>query len=328
MIDYYQRQIILKDVGQIGQDKLNQTHVLVIGAGGLGCPALIYLASAGIGKISIYDGDIVDESNLHRQTIYTYGDIGRSKAIAAKNYLCKRNPHINVMAFNQEFNKTTVISDVDIIIDCSDNLRTKFIANDLAKELKKAFCVASIHNTDGQLNFFDFLNDDICLRSIWPKEPMDSEVRTCEENGIIGAFVGTLGTLQAVEVIKYILGFAFLKNDTSLLIDLNSLEINKVKSVREHNISKIDYDFLELDFDQSILKDYECINITDNKINSIEHEVKSENIKELIKTFPSKKKVAIFCHQGIKSLEITKNLRAQGYQNIFSVRGGLKNFSL
>lgn len=327
MNDYYKRQIILKDIGQNGQQKLGQTHVLVIGAGGLGCPALIYLASTGIGKISIYDGDIVDESNLHRQTIYTYDDIGRSKAVAAKEYLIKRNPHINVKAFNQEFNKATFISDVDIIIDCSDNLRTKFIANDLAKEFKKAFCVASIHNSDGQLNFFDFLNDDQCLRSIWPKEPMDSEVRTCAENGIIAAFVGTLGTLQAVEVIKYILGFDFLKNDTSLLIDLSSLEINKIKSTRAYNISKVDYDSLELEFTQSIFKDFECVNITEKKINSIKHKVKSENINELIKTFPTKKKVAIFCHQGIKSLEITKDLRAQGYQNIFSVRGGLKNFS-
>lgn len=320
---YYQRQTLLSDVGEEGQKRLNKVHVLVIGAGGLGCPALTYLASAGIGKLTIYDADQVEETNLHRQTIYNYSDIGESKALLAKEYLKERNPNVLVEAINKRFDEKTNLEEVDIIVDCSDNLKTKFIANDLAKKYHKVFCVASIHHLHGQLNFYDFKSSQLCFRSVWPQEPTDSQVMSCSENGIIGAFVGILGSIQAAEVIKYILKLNYLSNQTSLLFDFNTMEIDQIKSRISPKVKKVDYESLEIEFKKSDFDNFQVFNISNQSIEFKCSQVDKSDVIKKIRQLEKNEKIAILCNQGISSLGVVKQIREEGYLNAYSISGGI-----
>ena len=210
--DRYQRQISLKELGEIGQQKLKDAKVLVIGAGGLGCPALLYLAGAGVGRIGIVDFDLVSLSNLHRQVLFTVHDIGLSKALRAGDVLEQINPDIEVIVFNEKIsnaNALDIIKGFDIVLDGTDNFASRYLINDACVILKKTLVYGAISRFEGQLAVFNHPSETkiaVNYRDLFPHAPADGEVLNCEEAGVIGVLPGIIGTMMANETIKLITG--------------------------------------------------------------------------------------------------------------------------
>ena len=204
----YARQISLPQFGKTGQEKLLSSSVLVIGAGGLGCPALLYLAGAGIGKIGAIDHDNVSLSNLHRQTIYSVDHIGRNKAESAGEVLSALNPDIQLsvypFALTSE-NAWDIFSEFDVIIDGTDHFSTRYMINDLSVLQNKPLVFAAVSGFEGQLSVFNY-NSTIHYRDLFPNPPQEELIPNCEEAGVLGAVPGIIGTMQALEAIKIISG--------------------------------------------------------------------------------------------------------------------------
>lgn len=201
----YARQTILPEIGITGQEKISRASILCIGAGGLGCPALLYLAAAGIGRIGIVDFDMIDETNLHRQILFTMSDIGRNKAIAAKERLHAINPSIIIESHPIQLSKKNaerLFADYDLIIDGTDNFSAKFLINDVAVKCGKPFIYGSVLGFEGQVSVFG-TPDGPCYRCLFPEAPK-SHIPNCAEAGVIGAVAGVIGTAQAIEAIKII----------------------------------------------------------------------------------------------------------------------------
>lgn len=216
----YSRQILLEQVGVEGQRKLLDARVLVVGAGGLGSPAAIYLAAAGVGTIGIVDGDRVDLSNLHRQILHLDHDQGRPKVQSARRHLEDLNPDVRVVAYNATLtreNALDIIGDYDVVVNGSDNFPTRYLVNDACVFLGKPLVDASILRFEGQATVY--LPGQGCYRCLFPAPPPAGMVPSCAEAGIIGAVAGHLGTLQALEAIKIILGFGETLNGRLLLYD-------------------------------------------------------------------------------------------------------------
>ena len=213
LYERYQRQMILKEFGEAGQQKLLQSRVLVIGAGGLGCPALQYLAAAGVGTIGIVDDDIVAISNLHRQPLYSTFDIGYSKALKAKSHLTKLNPDIQLIAYNERLttqNALIIIKKFDIIIDGTDNFASRYMINDACVLLDKTLVYGAVSQFEGQVAVFNHQNKNgdgqVNYRDLFPTPPKDGEILNCAEAGVLGILPGIIGTMQANETIKLITG--------------------------------------------------------------------------------------------------------------------------
>jgi len=204
----YSRQIILPEIGEMGQQKLQDARVLVIGAGGLGCPVLQNLAAAGVGTIGIVDGDVVDETNLHRQLLYTLKDCGKSKAGIAKRAILELNPEINVTAFSEFFNgdnAAKIVQGYQIIVDCTDAIPVRYLINDVSAAKRIPMVYASIHKFEGQVSVFNYKNGP-SYRCLFPEQEGLNAVPSCAESGVLGVLPNTLGTFQATEVLKIILG--------------------------------------------------------------------------------------------------------------------------
>ena len=204
----YSRQIILPELGLGGQKKLKQAKVLMIGAGGLGCPILQYLVAAGVGEVGIIDDDVVDETNLHRQILFSQEDIGLKKATIAAERLQKNNLFIKITSFTQRLtseNATTIFSAYDVVVDGSDNFETRYLVNDSCVALNKTLVFGSIFKFEGQVSVFNYQNGSQ-YRDIFPEAPPENAVSNCAEIGVIGVLPGIIGTLMATEVIKVITG--------------------------------------------------------------------------------------------------------------------------
>ena len=232
-IEKFSRQIILKDIGSIGQKKIKQSKVLIVGMGGLGCPVAEFLVRAGVGNIGIVDNDIVNISNIHRQSLYDTNDIKNSKVKSAKNKLKRINQNTIIKTFNLRINKTNVskvIKDYNYIVDGSDNFNTKFLLNDYALRLKKFLVVGAISKFDGHLFTYNFRNKKTpCLRCFFQEDKISDDILNCEYEGILGTVAGILGTLQANEVLKQILNIGQNLDGKILILDLLNLAFRKVK---------------------------------------------------------------------------------------------------
>ena len=232
-IDRYSRQIILKKIGIVGQKKLLKSSVLIVGAGGLGSPIAIYLAALGVGKIGIVDKDNVEISNLSRQIIFTTNDIKKNKSSVAINKLRKINPDLQLHSFNKNLtmqNINRVAKNFNIIVDGSDNFRTRFLINDYCLKNQKILVSGAISKFDGQVYTFNFSNKKSpCLRCFIPKMPSNPDIDNCEYDGILGTLGGIIGSIQANEVIKEILGIGDTLCGYILIIDGLKLTFRKVK---------------------------------------------------------------------------------------------------
>ncbi len=219
---YYRRHIALTEVGKAGQMRLKKASALCVGAGGLGSAALMYLAAAGVGRIGIVDHDVVETSNLHRQVLYTVDDVGEKKVIVAQQRLTKLNPHIQIDTheyFLSSQNAFKLIKSYDIVLDCSDNFKTRYVVNAACVKWQKPNVYAAISQFEGQCTVF--ANNKNCYRCLYPAPPLDC--LSCADAGVLGVLPGMIGTIQAAEVIKLILNIG-----TSLqnrLINLNALTL-------------------------------------------------------------------------------------------------------
>jgi len=224
----YNRQMLLPEIGDEGQEKLKNARVLVIGAGGLGCPILQYLATAGVGFIGIIDFDVIEIHNLHRQILYTENEIGQQKALVAKEVVSKLNPLIEATAINEKLtaeNASQIISKYDIIVDGSDNFATRYLVNDICVQFQKPLIYGSILKFEGQIAVFNY-NGSKNLRDLFPEMPNPKDVPNCNLNGVLGTLPGIIGNMMAQETLKLILELPTLKNE---LIIFNTLNWNFTK---------------------------------------------------------------------------------------------------
>lgn len=230
-LERYSRHIILKEIGVKGQKKLLNAKVLIIGAGGLGAPAAMYLAAAGVGTIGIVDADVVDLSNLQRQVIHTTNDVGKLKVESAAETMRAINPDITVNTYHEfvsSYNIMDLIKDYDFILDGTDNFPAKFLINDACVMAKKPFSHAGIIRFKGQLTTI-LPGEGPCYRCIFKNPPPKDAVPTCKQAGVIGAMGGVIGSLQAMEAVKYIIGVGELLSGYLLTYDALKMEFHKIK---------------------------------------------------------------------------------------------------
>lgn len=207
-LNRYSRQVILPEIGLSGQEKLTNAKVLMVGAGGLGCPVLQYLAAIGVGTIGIIDDDVIDISNLHRQILYVTADIGKPKVCVAKQKLELINPHINITAYNERLtpaNAQKICNNYDLIIDGSDNFKTRYLVNDICVALNKVLVFGSIFKFEGHVSVLNYQGGPN-YRDVFPDPPSNNETPNCAEIGVLGVLPGIIGMYMANEAIKIICG--------------------------------------------------------------------------------------------------------------------------
>ena len=227
----YSRQIILKDVGIIGQKKIKKSKILIVGMGGLGCPVADLLTRAGVGVIGLMDYDKVDLSNIHRQTLYSSQDIAKYKVNIAKKKLNLINKEVKINIYNKKADETIlkkIINKYEIIVDWSDNFKTKFLLNKISIKYKKKLIVGAISKFEGHVFTFNFnLKKSSCLKCFYQSDPID-EILNCETEGIFGSTANIVGSIQANEVLKAILNIGNNLKSNILILDLLNLNFRKV----------------------------------------------------------------------------------------------------
>ena len=238
-IEKFSRQIVLKNVGVFGQKKILATKVLIIGMGGLGCPAADFLTRSGIGTIGIVDHDIINLSNVHRQSLYNEKDLKKSKVKVAKKKLNLINSKTKIKIYNFKLNNKNfkkIVKNYDYIIDGTDNFESKFLINDLSLKHKKFLITGAISKFDGHIFSFNFKKkNNPCLRDFFQEQMVSDEILNCEYEGILGTVAGIVGTMLANEVLKNVLNIGENLNGFILIIDLLNLNLRKVKINKRKN---------------------------------------------------------------------------------------------
>jgi adenylyltransferase/sulfurtransferase len=342
----YSRQIALPDVGREGQAKLAAASVLVVGAGGLGVPVLQYLAAAGIGRIGIVDGDVVEASNLHRQPLYGLADIGRPKAVVAAERLRALNRDVRLEVYETHAtadNVDELLKSYDLVVECTDNFRAKFLVNDAVVRALKPAVFASVHQYEGQLQLYRPLPHWPCLRCLWPEAPRDGMVGNCAEAGVLGPVPATLGALQAMQALKRLLGLDAGEAPALVTVDLLSLETRRLIARRNPDC---DHDNpgaapetpdptapLELEFEtlaEALESGLELVDIRETwermhdppGLQIPMHLPLSALVNGHLE-FPTEGRYLVICAHGVRSLSLTEHLRAHGQAEVYSLRGGL-----
>jgi len=362
LYERYQRQIILNEFGEAGQQKLLQCKVLVIGAGGLGCPVLQYLTAAGIGTIGIVDDDTVALNNLHRQVLYSVNDIGLSKAERAASVLQRLNPDINIIPFIQRLtveNAFAIIRSFDIIIDGTDNFSTRYMINDACVLLDKPLVYGAISQFEGQVTVFNCRKKidekTVNYRDLFPQPPKDDEVLNCAEAGVLGVLPGIIGTMMANETIKLITGIGEplinrLLTYNALNNQIYELELTTREETRslipanEILFKQMDYEWLcassassfEIDgdaFDE--LLENETIDVIDVRelnempaVNEFYHQkIPLKQIGESVTNIKSDT-VVVFCQSGKRSKQAAALLSGifGTSKKVYSLKGGIENW--
>lgn len=339
----YNRHIILDEVGLEGQEKLKAAKVLVIGAGGLGCPILSYLTAAGVGTIGIVDHDVVDQSNLQRQVLFTQTDIGSPKVEAAHRRLSALNPFVWFNLYKEELTRLNAIelfSDYDIIVDGSDNFPTRYLVNDAAVISNKPIVFGSIFKFEGQVSVFNYQNGPT-YRCLYPNAPSADEVPNCSEIGVIGVLPGIIGSLQANEVIKMICGIGDVLSGRLLIFDALSLRQSILKFKKNPEII---IEALETDYDMFCgIEQITEITLTELKKSGSKYQLldvrtdierEDENIggihiplQELETRYieiDTDKPIVVYCKAGMRSAHAIHFLETIGIKNqLINLKGGL-----
>jgi adenylyltransferase/sulfurtransferase len=353
----YSRHLLIPQVGLSGQEKLKNSSVLIVGTGGLGSPIALYLAAAGIGKIGLVDFDVVDESNLQRQVIHSTSKIGIPKVESAKAFLEDLNPLVEINTFNVMLSATNIADiakDYQIIVDGTDNFSTRYLLNDYCVFTKKPYVYGSIFRFEGQVSVFDAQSGP-CYRCIFPSPPPPGVVPTCGEGGVFGVLPGTIGTIQATEVIKLVLDIGEKSIGKLFLFDGLDMSLQSIQ-LRKNPKCKVCGEFPEIttledtaffcdahSLEESYQPEWEW-SVHDLKTaidqgknlrlidvrDPVEREVvvipQSENIpyeqvsNELIQDdgIP----VVFYCRNGVRSARSARKLRNAGFDNVFNLKGG------
>lgn len=340
----YDRHIKLPLIGLEGQEKLMNTKVLVVGTGGLGCPVLQYLTCSGVGFIGVMDADVVSLSNLQRQVLFTAADVGKLKTNTAIKQLKKSNPFIelNNLAFNLTTeNALAIIEDYDIIVDCTDNFPSRYLINDACLLLDKPFVYGALHKFNGQISVFNYKHGP-SYRCLYPNIPKQDEIPNCSEVGVLGVLPSLIGTLQANEVIKIILGIGEPLSGKLLNYDVLSNRqdiINFPKSsvvVKELSDYNLKCDFsLKEDISISELKKWFLSGVKFNLVDIREEYERDDfqledthfmpmgrvlsSLNQIDMTIPT----VFYCESGSKSKAIVSILKRKEYNKVYSLIGGL-----
>ena len=355
----YNRHLILDQVGESGQKKLKAAKVLVIGAGGLGCPALQYLTAAGVGTIGIIDFDYVDVSNLQRQILFTSHDIGRNKAEVAAKHLHELNEAVHFNVYPEKLTTHNAIQrfeEYDFVLDGSDNFATRYLVNDASVITGTSLIYGSIYKFQGQVSVFNY-NGGPSYRCLFPSPPAPGTIKNCSEIGVIGALPGIIGTQQANEAIKLILGIGEPLSGKLLIYDALAAEYSSLKIERSESevkrIKALRSDFVEIDYDlfcgiNNELAEHEIsaetlkswidaidIRIIDLREEWEEPELEGSNVERItmsaimhqINRFITEKKVVLVCQTGVRSQQV-RILLEQKHEldNIVELKGGMENY--
>lgn len=342
----YQRQLLLQDFGLEAQERLKNFSVLVIGAGGLGCPLLQYLAAAGIGRIGIVDGDKVQQNNLHRQVLYTTADVGKIKSVVAALKLRDMNPHIVVEEFPFMFEKANalpLLADYDLLIDGSDNFSTRYLCNDACVILNKPLVSGAIFMYQGQISVFNYQNGPT-YRCLFPEPPLAHERPSCSEIGVLGVLPGVIGSIMAAETIKIAAKVGTPLSGILLTYDalgstfdsftFSTVPENKhittlgqydfdcdLESMQEISCDELKHHFSEyLIVDVREKEEYALFNIGGINIPLSELENKLSQI-------PKEKPVVVHCQGGSRSRKAIQILKKNhGFRNLINLSNGLRDW--
>ncbi|PSL07333.1 HesA/MoeB/ThiF family protein [Cecembia rubra] len=351
----FSRQVILPGFGPEAQSKLKKAKVLVIGAGGLGCPNILYLAAAGIGNIAIMDGDTVSESNLNRQVIFGEAEIGINKAEAAAHYLKSKYSDIQIHTipeFISPSNAVSWISQYDIIVDGSDNFATRYLVNDTCVLLGKPLVFAAIYQNEGQVAIFNAYKYAINYRDLYPEPPKENDIPNCSETGVLGVLPGIIGTIQAAETIKFLTGYGNNLVDKMLYYNLLTQQTYQIElSKNENTMSLIpespeelasrNYAFFcdaeegvswndalrELKNNpQHILIDVREPHETPKLLGYKYFSMPVSNSYEISSEIEKAESIFLFCQSGIRSLRMARDLKKKFIgKNIYSILGGIES---
>ncbi|CAN1506276.1 ThiF Dinucleotide-utilizing enzymes involved in molybdopterin and thiamine biosynthesis family 2 [Flavobacteriaceae bacterium] len=341
----YSRQMILPEIGETGQKKLQDASVLVIGAGGLGCPVLQNLASAGVGNIGIVDGDVVEETNLHRQLLYTIKDCGKSKAETAKKAILELNPEINVITFSEFFttaNAVRIIKEYQIIVDCTDTIAVRYLINDVAVAKRIPVVYASIHKFEGQVSVFNYKNGP-SYRCLFPEQEGLNAVPNCAESGVLGVLPNTLGAFQATEVLKIILEIGKVLSGKLLIYDALNFQTQIIDFVKNPkaiekgfingtlllNSKRTNEDLTPEAFLEKC-KQLEIV-VIDVRESDEMPEFKGKNViqiplkelEEYSKKLNKNQEIVLFCQTGQRSLVAMNYLIKSGFVGVFHLGKGI-----
>jgi molybdopterin/thiamine biosynthesis adenylyltransferase/rhodanese-related sulfurtransferase len=352
----YQRQTILPEMYSSGQEKLCNSKVLVIGAGGLGIPVLQYLVASGVGHIGIIDDDKVEVTNLHRQVLYSENDLGKSKVKVAKEKLSALNSEVHIEVYEERLNTENVekiFLNYDLIIDGSDNFGTRYLVNDACVTLNKPFISASIFKYEGQLSLFNASiagESTATLRCLYPEPPRVDDRPNCASIGTLGAICGTIGSLASMEAIKFLVGFGSSVYNKLLVIDLLNLKINFLKLKRNPQIvskTKIQssnyYDNFNSCLMDAMIKEVsykEYKEMESNGKNIMLLDVREDYEREAFNiggahiplgqllskadTLPRDKEIVCYCQGGVRSMQAAQILKEKfGFEQVLNLTGGV-----
>lgn len=356
-LERYSRHLILPEFNITGQRKLKNSKVLIVGAGGLGCPMLMYLAAAGVGTIGIVDFDVIETSNLQRQVLFTVDDVGKSKALIAANRLSKLNPDINFETFNTKLtseNALEIIQAYDLVADGTDNFPTRYLVNDACVLLNKPNVHGSIYRFEGQVSVFNYQYEDGATgphyRDIFPTPPPPGLVPSCAEGGVLGVLPGIIGSFQASEIIKVLAGIGEPLAGKLFILDALTFETRTLKIRKNPNLPPvtelIDYaDFCGLSAssnDEGIteitakeLKDMIDHGGNDLHIVDVREPYEYEignlggsliplgEIENQLENIPSSGKKVFLCRSGVRSKKAIQKLQKLGFKNLFNLKGGI-----
>jgi adenylyltransferase/sulfurtransferase len=359
----YSRHLIIPDVAMAGQQRLMNAKVLCVGAGGLGSPALMYLAAAGVGTIGIVEFDTVDESNLQRQIIHGQSDIGKSKAQSAKEKISEINPYVNVITHELRLDNSNVkeiFSQYDIIVDGTDNFATRYLVNDACVLLKKPYVWGSIYRFDGQASVF-WAEYGPCYRCLYPEPPPPGMVPSCAEGGVLGVLCATIGSIQTTEAIKVITGVGEPMIGSLMIYDALEMSFRKIKVRKDPNCplcgeNPTQTDLLP-DYDAfcGVLSDAAEVAVKDSTISVTELASKIDanegfyliDVREpsefeivripgshlipkqgfldgtVLATLPQDKPIILHCKSGVRSAECLAILKGAGFADATHVAGGV-----
>ncbi len=349
-IERYDRHLKLKEVGISGQEKLKKAKVLVVGAGGLGCPVLQYLTAAGVGTIGIIDDDIVSLSNLQRQILFETTDIGQNKAKVAKTKLTQLNPFVEIEALQKRLtteNSLTIFNHFDIIVDATDNFSSRYLINDTCVLLGKPLVYGSISKFEGQVSVFNY-QESATYRCLFPEPPKSGSIPNCSEAGVLGVLPGIIGTKQANEVLKIILEIGEVLSNKLLIynaLDESSLTIQIKRN--EAEIRKVITNGLNKNYElvcettlpneitttdaKKLLEDKAVVflDIRDHweqpRLTEVTPlEIPLEDLEDEHHQIPKDKKVIVFCQTGGRSQQAIEYLKSNhGYTNLINLKGGI-----
>ncbi|MCX6438008.1 MAG: adenylyltransferase/sulfurtransferase MoeZ [Actinobacteria bacterium] len=359
----YSRHLIIPDLAMAGQQRLMNAKVLCVGAGGLGSPALMYLAAAGVGTIGIVEFDTVDESNLQRQIIHGQSDIGKSKALSAKEKIAEINPFVNVITNELRLdisNVMEIFSQYDIIVDGTDNFATRYLVNDACVLLKKPYVWGSIYRFDGQASVF-WAEYGPCYRCLYPEPPPPGMVPSCAEGGVLGVLCASIGSIQSTEAIKVITGIGEPLIGSLMIYDALEMSYRKIKVRKDPNCPLCG----DKPTQTALLPDYEAfcgvltdaaemavkdstISVTTLKEKMDSHEkfflidVREPSEWDIVKipgatlipkqgfidgstlaTLPQDRPIILHCKSGIRSAECLAVLKNAGFSDATHVSGGV-----